>query len=347
MTQTLVSAVRASKTYFMVLAIALVAVCAVSGTAKAQSLPGGTCTGQFVNPISDVCWECIAPITLGSIPVYPSSKKDFGNPDLPLCFCGSPIPRIGLAIGFWEPARLADVSREKWCFVNLGGMKVDPGIGFSDKAAEAREDGLELDNWHVHWYIYPLMYWLELLTDFLCLEASAFDIAYLTELDPLWQDDALNLIISPEAGLFANIPAQLACAADCTLSSAAMGRPEMFWCMGCNGSTYPVTGNIGHQNSEAQGAVLAAERMAFKLHRQLIAWGTSGSQSLCQKTPMPVMDKRQYRWQMTNPKAITKGPFTCPTTGATTMTYEFNTVKPIVAKDLGYLIWRKRNCCAL
>lgn len=317
-------------------------------SAFAQSQrPSGQCTGRFVNPISDVCWECIGPITLGSIPIYPTKKRDFGNPSSPICACAQPIPRIGLAIGFWEPARLADVTRDKWCFPNLGGMSIDVGIGFLDKSSEARINDVELDNWHVHWYTYPLLYWLELLTDFLCLEQSSFDIAYVTELDPLWQDDSLNLIISPEAGLFATLPAQLACAADCMLASTHMARPEMFWCMGCSGSTYPTTGNINHQNSEVQGAVLAAQRMGYKLHRQLVAWQTSGSAAMCQKIPMPVMDKRQYRWQMTNPKALTKGPFTCPTTGATSMTYEFNTVRPVVAKDLGFLVWRKRNCCAL
>ena len=33
-----------------------------SGTASAQS-----CTGRFVNPISDVCWECLFPISIGPI----------------------------------------------------------------------------------------------------------------------------------------------------------------------------------------------------------------------------------------------------------------------------------------
>ncbi|GAA3273793.1 hypothetical protein GCM10020258_51080 [Sphingomonas yabuuchiae] len=38
--------------------------------------------------------------------------------------------------------------------------------------------------WHVHWYVYPLLYWMEILTDFLCFEQASFDIAYMTEVDP-------------------------------------------------------------------------------------------------------------------------------------------------------------------
>ena len=42
---------------------------------------------------------------------------------------------------------------------------------------------------------------MEILTDFLCFEQTTFDVAYVTEIDPLWQDSALTSIInrpSPE-----------------------------------------------------------------------------------------------------------------------------------------------------
>lgn len=42
----------------------------------------------------------------------------------------------------------------------------------------------------VHWYIYPVIHWLEMLMDFACLEMLQVDVAYLTEFDPLWADDA-------------------------------------------------------------------------------------------------------------------------------------------------------------
>ena len=56
---------------------------------------------------------------------------------------------------------------------------------------------------------YPLIYWLELLMDFVCLEKGAFDVAYMTELDPLWNDDELSFILNPEAGLFRLFPRPL------------------------------------------------------------------------------------------------------------------------------------------
>src|SRR3546814_3516398 len=43
--------------------------------------------------------------------------------------CALPIlPRIGISVGFWEPARLADVTMKPWCFPNLGGVRIAPGF---------------------------------------------------------------------------------------------------------------------------------------------------------------------------------------------------------------------------
>jgi len=91
-----------------------------TGEASAQS-----CTGRFVNPVTDVCWECLFPISIGPIRIGSAAgAPDTPNPGSPICFCGSPIPRIGLSLGVWEPARLIDVSRAPWCFPNLGGLRI-------------------------------------------------------------------------------------------------------------------------------------------------------------------------------------------------------------------------------
>ena len=91
---------------------------------------GQSCTGRFVNPLTDVCWECLFPISIGAVGIGAAAgAPDTPNPPSPLCYCGTPIPRIGLSVGMWEPARLIDVSRTPFCFSNLGGLTVDPGRG--------------------------------------------------------------------------------------------------------------------------------------------------------------------------------------------------------------------------
>src|SRR3546814_1199951 len=116
----------------------------------------GRCTGSIVNPITDICCSCRFPISICGLVIWPSSRPDPDNPDLPVCLCGL---RPGIAMGFWEPVRLADVSMKPWCFVNLGGMKLDPGfdIGFrSISRSEERRVGKEcVSTCSSRWSPYP------------------------------------------------------------------------------------------------------------------------------------------------------------------------------------------------
>jgi len=331
---------------FLKLFISLFALVAFAQSTSAQLLPErGSCAGRFINPISDVCWECLAPITLGSIEIFPSSKFDYDNPSVPVCLCGI---RPGISIGFWEPRRLIDVTKKAWCFPSLGGLNLDPGIGFPSGSHMSTELGDHTSQWQSHYYLFPLLYWLELITDVLCVEAVSLDIGYVTELDPLWQDDALSMIVNPEVVIFANPAAILACTADCVSSTAGRSNKTAFWCLGCQGNAYPFNGNIVNEETLLNGAITAGQRMLFKLHRQLIAFTTAGKDNLCAKAPQPLMDKRQYRFQMTYPRAKTSGPFTCPNIGFPTPAYDtLGTTYPIKGEDFGFLLWGKRNCCAL
>jgi len=308
------------------------------------------CGGHFVNPISDVCWGCLFPLTIGSIPIFKGDHADGPNPSSPVCICPAPPPlfvKVGLSIGFWEPVRLEDVTPKAFCFPNLGGVSMSTGFGYPTKSHRQTDTTADRSGYHVHYYVYPVMYWMELLTDFLCLEQTTFDIAYLTELDPLWQDDHLAAIINPEALIFSNPVAVAACAADCVKATATgQGFKSMFWCAGCQGSMFPITGNVSGEYGQVNGGLLAAERMLFKLHRQLLELGTSGPGAVCQKYPMPIMDKRQYRMQIVNPNNVAPKAFQCPGIGATSVTWEAGKTVPLVGEDLGFLVWRKRNCCA-
>ena len=333
----------------LIVLLALVASLVAAVPAKAAGTPG-KCTGRFVNPLTDICWSCLFPMSIGGLKIWPSvaGRPDTDNPDLPVCACGL---RLGIAMGFWEPVRLADVSMKPWCFVNLGGMKLDPGfdIGFKSIAGPSAVGGKaqNTSGWHVHWYAYPLIYWMEIVTDFLCLEAGSMDILYITEIDPLWQDSELTAIINPEAVLFANPASLAACAADCIASTARLPTDPLFWCAGCQGTMYPLNGNVAASIGHVQASRLALARFAYKLHRELIAWGTMGRQGLCGKYLMPVMRKQQYRFQATNPNPQTKGKYACATIGASTTFMSAGQVYPAIGEDMGYLVWRKRNCCAL
>lgn len=333
----------------LIILSAVFALCLAPVSASAQT-PPSKCTGKFVNPVTDICWSCIFPISLGGAKLWPG-RPDTNNPDLPICACGSPIPRIGLAVGFWEPARMVDVTTKPWCFPNLGGLKLDPGFDIGRGQVTPPQMGggrtANTANYHAHYYVYPLLYWMEILTDFLCFESASFDIAYITEIDPLWNDDTLTTLINPEVALFANPIAVAACAGDCAAATARLPLDELFWCDGCNGSMFPMNGNIAAHNSPVQSSRLAAERLLFKMHRQGLAFGTAGSRALCGKYIMPILKKSQYRIQMTNPIATVSGKYACSPIGASTMPPDAGRSYPVGGEDFGYLIWRKRNCCML
>ncbi len=309
-----------------------------------------TCSGRFVNPITDICWSCLFPISIGPVKVNTGGRQDTPNPSQIPCFCPrppSPVPVPGIPLGFWEPARLVDVTRVPFCMVSMGGLKRGKStVGYGVHGASGDRQS-QSSFYQVHWYVYPVIYWLELLMDFLCLEQQNFDVAYITELDPLWNADELSFILNPEAVLFGNPIAQAACAADCTAATAGFPLNALFWCGGCQGSLYPFTGNNAAHNGGVQASLLMVERIMTKLHRELLLWGTSGTSNaeICQKYPMPIIKKSQYKTQMTYPRPTTRGLMACNPLGRTEVIWGSGREFPYKGEDFGYLIWRKKNCC--
>ncbi len=310
-----------------------------------------TCTGRMVHPITDVCWACILPISIGSAPVVRGTASDTFNPSSPVCFCPIPIPpfvRPGISVGFWEPIRMVDVTKEPFCFVGIGGQKIDPGISLGSGGDPEIGTGTELApaTWNVHWYIYPIFTLLNLIMDALCLEVSqSFDVSYISEIDPLWHDDELSFLITPESILFGNLIAQAACAADCLSASTWLPLDPLFWCAGCQGSMYPINGKVITHNTSIQSSLLAAERMLYKLHRQVLLPITSGPEAICFPIPSPMIKKSQYRFQITTPVPATDPFMGCNPLGKSTFFWESFREIPVSGEDFNYLLWRKRNCC--
>lgn len=305
------------------------------------------CVGKFVNPITDICWSCLFPITVGGIQVS-TTGEDTPNPQTPLCTCPMPAPpyqRVGFPVSFWEPARLVDVTRTPYCFVNMGGIQLmDRGVKGHGGVANSSSNSLRHSFYHVHWYLYPVIYWLELFTDFLCLEAGSMDISYITELDPLWNDDETAFILNPESALFGNSIAQAACAADCVAASSGFSLDSLFWCGGCQGSLYPFSGTVSAHVGGVQASLLVTQRMIAKLHRQGMLKGHMGIDALCHTYPMPIIKKSQYKTQMVFPIPSTQSG-QCHPLGRSESLWAAGKEFPYDGEDYGYLIWRKRNCC--
>lgn len=305
------------------------------------------CKGHFVNPIKDVCWRCLFPLSIGGSGIVGSHLKDTPNAKSPVGMCETKVGwRIGLNIGFWEPHALVDVTDTPYCLVNLGGHQLNLGHKQSRGGRHTVGHGEVGAFFQVHWYKYPLLNWLDLITSVGCLQTGDFDIAYLTELDPMWSDSEMTFVLNPEAVLFGNQAAQASCAADsisATLDSQALD--SLFWCAGAQGSHYPLTGHVNAPLSPVQTALLLTERLNYKLHREgLITDSSPEAGAICIEHHYPTVPKSRYRYEMVN--QVADGGH-CYPTGASTLTWETGKIKPHTPDQYGFLVWRKRNCTFL
>lgn len=324
-------------------AAVLFGVCCLA--AEATEVPAGPCNGSFPNLLSDVCWRCIFPISIG--PSKITAGQDDSSPSPPLvCTCPAPPPvfiRYGVGIGYWEPARVAEVVRTPYCSPTLGGSVLSSSPAPAGTHGNG-SGGQDAAFYQVHWYTFPLLSWIgAAFTSTMCMSSESFDLAYLTELDPLWEDDELAHLINPEAVLFASLPAQAACIADAIAATKGFGIDELFWCSGSAGSLYPMAGTSGHHIGGVDTSLLLTHRMAAKLHRQLIAQDTSSTGAMCGPLPQPILRKGQYKTQMLSPIAQTER---CMPFGRPSALWAAGREFPYKGEDYTHLVWRKRLCCA-
>jgi len=312
-----------------------------------------SCHGKFLNPVTDVNWKTLFPLKIAGSTVG-DPDKDNATPKTkskPICTCSDPIPRVGVPIGFFEAFRTADVTTRPYCMVSLGGFQMNlsktarKGYVHNKTSGKINEKS---SFYHVHWIEYPALAWLNFLTNMGCVSPSSeLDIAYMTELDPLWDNEVLGVNLTPEAFLFAGNPlAEVACTADCIKSSVGCAINSLFWCSGCRGGVYPLTGFVGKSRGGVYDTVKVLEKFIFKMHRELLLHGSVGTSGLCGLYPMPWWRKDQYKIQMAYPKVEKNTRIASNPIGRTTVHWEPNKAYPIKGEDFSYVIWRRRDCCA-
>jgi len=336
---------------WIALTAVLVAVLVIGlGLTRTSEAASPTCTGKFMNPVTDICWSCVLPIKIGAVSILNAGQEDNGSSagSNPVCTCtGGGVPKIGVKVSFWEPARLVEVVRAPYCFPSLGGISIPAGVDAPPHGRPSKAAQTKSSFYQVHWYMNPILFWLEVLMDNGCLEQSVFDLAYMTELDPLWADSELSFILNPDVSLFANIPAQAACAADCIAASLGFPLNTLFWCAGCQGSMYPLNGWVASHIGGVQASTLLVQRFTNKMHREGLIWAASGSDGLCGYYVQPLMDKSNYKMQMTYPVPATDkiDGRCCQPYGRTTAVWGAGKEFPYRGEDFAYQVFRKRDCC--
>jgi len=261
----------------------------------------------------------------------------------PICTCPIPIPpytRIGIDIRFWEPARMVETVRGPGCFPSMG-FSVNAASGMNLAGTQTSQVNGGTSNFsfaQAHYFIYPVFSMLGLFIDWACIESGGLDVAYMTEFDPLWQDDSMSAILNPEAILFGNPAVQLACIADSVSAAAGLSLSPLFWCMGSWGSSYPLTGHIEEDEYLTANAGIAA-RMLYKMAREMLVCDTNIY--MCGCVPTPIWVKHNYKFQEALPvKDSAAHPI-----GRTDLIWGSLKDYP-KDTDFVWMIYRRRNCCA-
>jgi len=298
---------------------------------------------DFFNPITDVCWWCLFPIRIGGIKITLGYNNiDYSDVGSPICICMTPFPRIGLTLSFWEAVRIAETVQRPWKFpdfcldLSISGVPT----GGTESSSTVNQPRYQ---WQVHWIAYPVFEMLSLFMDFVCLEHTGFDLGYVSELDPAWNDDFTALFVYPETLLFANQLTEFACLPDRALTAVKQfGLSPLFWCAGNWGSTYPFVKYISETDNPTVSSALAVAKVNAMLHRNFVAKKTIGSSALCGLDVSFTFPKKQYKYQLAKPIRDS----TCIPVGVDGVWWTGH--KEPITKDTyhSFVIWRKRDCCA-
>ncbi len=325
-------------------ALLLCLVLAVSLAVPAVS--DGVCTsGLPLNPVTHLCWHCIFPIKIAGIPIIPGpSENEVGDlASLPICLCPLPPPiffRIGIPVSFWEPARFTETVKDPYCFPSIGISLPIAGGFLGGGGSEMGAQNVDTSTFsQAHYMIFPVWAIMELLADFVCIEHSGFDIAYLTEVDPLWQNDVLAFIIEPESLLFANPVAQLSCMADAASTNLGYSMSPLFWCEGSGGSVYPLTGHVNNDDL-LQASETISSRIVYKMGRQGLL--CDPAINLCACVPTLIWVKHNYRTHLAKPVRD----YMCHPFGRSDLVWGQLKNPPYRGDNFVWMIFRKRSCCA-
>lgn len=299
------------------------------------------CGNNFVSPL-DISWNCIYPLTFGGV----TTRGPGGNQDKAenaVCYCAPDaaniMPRAGLRVGFWEPSRAIETVKDPFCFPTFGlnttGAAGKAGLGGTENRNEASNTTFQ----QAHYLYYSLFDLLDIFMDVPCISHEGFDVAWISEVDPSWNSDAVSLFLSPEALLFANPVSQLACIPDAVMSSFSKPIDALFWCMGNWSSTYPLSGTVSGGDYIEENAALAS-RTIFRMGRT----GLLRDRAIdgCSATITPIWRKSHYKIQLMAPVAENR----CHYIGEPGALWAYMKNPPGLAQDnFSWLKWRKVNCC--
>jgi conjugal transfer pilus assembly protein TraU len=316
-----------------------------------SSMGYGECKATFVDLFTDVDLRGVFPVTIAGVVIKQGTSEELENLESMdetkkiTCACKNKLGglTVGLATSFWEPARVAEIVKDPWCFPLLGGIKIESEPvkqgGTAQTVAQSKANQYFAQ---AHWYMFSVWNLLDLFMDVPCIAWDGFDVAYMTEVDPLWQRDDLAMFIHPEVLLFANPIAQLSCIADSVASQIGKPIDQLFWCMGSWGGSYPMSGSTD-KATIIEGATNLAGRMIYKLSREGLMWDPGVD--LCGAVLTPIWVKSHYKMHLMKPTRTRIIPI-----GQSSLVWgwgkdAFWGTRKGAAENYDWMVFRKVKCC--
>ena len=318
------------------------------------------CRGKFLNPISEVDWSNIFPITIAGITIsggsggtYPGSAdsaggsgygtfvSDSSGEGVAGIFCKCPNV-IGIPVSFWSPDYILDAVTDPGCFpawgfrVNIASRKQ----GYFEQIEGRDSSSVSGSFMEAHLSIVNFIEAFKILKDLACFDVSGINIGYMTELDPAWHNDAIADMITPESILFAFPAFGFSCMADSITS--ALGHPldVLFYCMGTwRDVVYPFVG-FSEQNVPVNVHAATAGKLLYKLIRSGLIW--DNAVSVCEAKYIPIWIKSHYRFQPVRPIVVHGR---APYIGALTEKWSFSPRSISGTNNWSFILWRKNRCC--
>lgn len=318
-----------------------------AGVAQGQS----SCTGSFPNLITDICYDCMFPVSIagGALSLGVSGDDyDTGAGSSPVCICAASLA-AGTPMGFWEPRYMVDTTNTPGCMPLLGGVNINPPYNASEYGGTKSSNSLirgasQSAFMHVNEYVNPVMTALGIIGGSPCLDTRSFDVPFLSWADPTWNDDSLSMLLTPYAYPFAGVPSIAAEMPDAIAATISFPLPELFWVAGAWGPMYPLTGNVSAYKTPEQVSHLLLARLFAKLHAAGAQQSTAGKDALqsCGAVGVPqlLMDKRQYKTNRVFPFPDNA----CTPIGRPLQLQEAGAARP-QDKDYGYFIFQRKDCC--
>ncbi len=298
-----------------------------------------------MNPVTDVNWECMFPIKIGSINIMNSSYPD--PPDCIsgiTCFCPTVLPpfvRYGVPFSWWKCRRLFEIVKDSYCFPSLGGISIGGGgnLGGSQSGQGNQDDSIVF--FQAHFMTYAPFDVLGMQIDSMCFQNSETLVNWMTEFDIMWNDDELAAVLTPGAGVYANSTSQLAGIADSAAANVYLPVPAIYWYMGSWGSVFPLSGRVG-TDQLVNGSAALAGRMIFKMCRSFSILDSNIYP--CFAVPTFSWIKWHYRLQAVRPLVGN----TCFPIGRSPFLWGVGQSAPSLtgSDNFVYMLFQKQTCCA-